>query len=55
MQHYMMLLRNLIDTGLTRAKQLAILVSSSQAIGLAVKQVRDTQRYTLLQERLVNC
>ncbi|MDZ4877385.1 MAG: ATP-dependent RecD-like DNA helicase [Chroococcidiopsis cubana SAG 39.79] len=53
MQHYMMLSRHLIYTGLTRAKQLAILVGPSKAIGLAVRQVKDTQRYTLLQERLV--
>nr|WP_258184026.1 ATP-binding domain-containing protein [Chroococcidiopsis cubana] len=53
MQHYMMLSRNLLYTGLTRAKQLAILIGPSKAIGLAVKQVKDTQRYTLLQERLV--
>ena len=49
----MMLSRNLLYTGLTRAKQLAFLVGPSKAIGLAVKQVKDTQRYTLLQERLV--
>lgn len=53
MQHYMMLSRNLLYTGLTRAKQLAILVGPSKAIGLAVKQVKDQQRYTLLAQRLV--
>ncbi|OWY64900.1 exodeoxyribonuclease V subunit alpha [cyanobacterium TDX16] len=53
MQHYMMLSRNLLYTGLTRAKRLAILVGPSKAIGLAVKQVKDTQRYTLLAQRLV--
>ena len=52
MQHYMMLSRNLLYTGLTRAKQLAILVGSAKAIGLAVKQVKDTLRYTLLAQRL---
>jgi exodeoxyribonuclease V alpha subunit len=34
MQHYMMLSRHLIYTGLTRAKQLAILVGPKKAIGL---------------------
>ena len=53
MQHYMMLSRNLIYTGLTRAKKLAILVGPKKAIGLAVRQVKDQQRYTLLQERLM--
>jgi exodeoxyribonuclease V alpha subunit len=54
MQHYMMLSRNLIYTGLTRAKQLAILVGPSKAIGLAMKQVKDARRYTLLTQRLQN-
>jgi exodeoxyribonuclease V alpha subunit len=54
MSHYLMLSRNLLYTGLTRAKQLAILVGSPKAIGLAVKQVKDTERYTLLAKRLHN-
>lgn len=54
MQHYMMLSRNLLYTGLTRAKQLAILVGPAKAISLAVRQVKDTGRYTLLQKRLVS-
>jgi exodeoxyribonuclease V alpha subunit len=54
MQHYLMLSRNLLYTGLTRAKQLAILVGSPKAIGLAVRQVKDTERYTMLARRLEN-
>ncbi len=54
MTHYLMLSRNLLYTGLTRAKQLAILVGSPKAIGLAVKQVKDQERYTLLAQRLRN-
>jgi exodeoxyribonuclease V alpha subunit len=54
MSHYLMLSRNLLYTGLTRAKQLAILVGSPKAIGLAVRQVKDTQRYTMLARRLQN-
>lgn len=53
MQHYLMLSRNLVYTGLTRAKQLAILVGPLKAIGLAVKQVKDQLRYTLLAQRLI--
>jgi len=49
----MMLSRNLIYTGLTRAKQLAILVGPARAIGLSVRQVKDNQRYTLLAQRLI--
>jgi len=54
MQHYMMLSRNLLYTGLTRAKQLAVLVGPKKAIGLAVRQVKDQQRYTLLAQRLMS-
>jgi exodeoxyribonuclease V alpha subunit len=54
MSHYLMLSRNLLYTGLTRAKQLAILVGSPKAIGLAVRQVKDAERYTLLAKRLGN-
>jgi exodeoxyribonuclease V alpha subunit len=52
MAHYVMLSRNLIYTGLTRAKKLAIVIGSNQAIGMAVKQVNQQQRYTRLKERL---
>ncbi|HEY9751936.1 MAG TPA: ATP-dependent RecD-like DNA helicase, partial [Coleofasciculaceae cyanobacterium] len=52
MQHYLMLSRNLLYTGLTRAKHLAILVGPQKAIALAVRQVKDKERYTLLAQRL---
>ncbi len=52
MQHYIMLSRNLIYTGLTRGRKLAVVVGTTKAIGLAVKQVKDSERYTYLQERL---
>ena len=52
MQHYLLLSRNLVYTGLTRAKQLAILVGPTKAIGIAIKRVMDRQRYTALAERL---
>ncbi|MBF2002079.1 MAG: hypothetical protein IGS38_15310, partial [Synechococcales cyanobacterium M58_A2018_015] len=42
----------LIYTGLTRAKRLAILMGPQKAIGLAVRQMKDQQRQTLLAERL---
>ncbi|MEA5512259.1 ATP-binding domain-containing protein [Crocosphaera sp. UHCC 0190] len=53
MSHYIMLSRNLIYTGLTRAKQLAIIVGSSKAICVAVNQWNQKQRYTRLVERLI--
>jgi exodeoxyribonuclease V alpha subunit len=52
-QHYVMLSRNLFYTGLTRAKQLAIIVGSEKAIAIAVKQLKQQQRYTRLQQRLL--
>jgi exodeoxyribonuclease V alpha subunit len=51
-QHYMMLSRNLIYTGLTRAKELAIIVGSKKAIAMAVRSVNQKERYTQLRERL---
>ncbi|MBD2512540.1 ATP-dependent RecD-like DNA helicase [Nostoc muscorum FACHB-395] len=53
MQHYMMLTRNLFYTGLTRAKKLAIVVGAKKAISLAVRSTDDQQRYTRLQQRLL--
>ncbi len=52
LQHYIMLSRNLLYTGLTRAKQLAIIVGPQKAIALAVRQIKDHQRYTYLARRL---
>ena len=52
MSHYIMLSRNLIYTGLTRAKQLAIVIGPKKAIALAINQVNQQQRYSRLVERL---
>jgi exodeoxyribonuclease V alpha subunit len=52
-QHYMMLSRNLLYTGLTRAKKLAIIIGSQKAIGMAVRSVNQQQRYTQLQQKLI--
>ena len=58
-QHYMMLFRNLIYTGLTRAKRLAFFVGSHYALRLAVQNIDSTQRQTalrlLLAEALSAC
>ena len=50
--HYMMLQRNLLYTGITRAKQLCVLVGSRRAIGIAVGNNKVAQRYTALDWRL---
>jgi exodeoxyribonuclease V alpha subunit len=48
MLHYLLLSRNLLSTGLTRASQLAILMGPPKAIGFAVKRMLDRQRSTVL-------
>jgi len=47
-QHFKMLFRNLIYTGLTRAKKLCVFVGSRKALALAVKQINQTKRQTAL-------
>jgi exodeoxyribonuclease V alpha subunit len=51
-QHYMMLQRNLLYTGITRARQLVVLVGSKRALAMAVKNNQPGQRYSGLSERL---
>lgn len=50
--HYMMLQRNLLYTGITRAKQLCVLVGNQRALGMAVRNNKVAQRYTALEWRL---
>jgi exodeoxyribonuclease V alpha subunit len=51
-QHYVMLQRNLLYTGLTRGKRLVVLVGSKRALAIAVKSSKTEQRCTRLAERL---
>lgn len=51
-QHYVMLARNLLYTGVTRGKRLVVLVGSTRALAIAVKNDRSEQRHTRLAERL---
>ncbi len=53
-QHYMLLQRNLLYTGITRAKKLVVLVGTMKAIAIATRNNRPQQRYTLLKERLLS-
>jgi exodeoxyribonuclease V alpha subunit len=48
MQHFTMLYRNLIYTALTRAKKMAIFVGTRKAIGIAVKNIDNRTRKTML-------
>ncbi|MCR5089989.1 MAG: AAA family ATPase, partial [Oscillospiraceae bacterium] len=53
MSHYVMLQRNLIYTGITRAKKLLVLIGTRRALGRAVHHVTVGSRNTLLKERLI--
>ena len=52
MNHYIMLQRNLIYTGITRAKKILVIVGTKKALSYAVRNVTVTKRNTLLKERL---
>ncbi len=51
-QHFKMLYRNLIYTGLTRAKKLAVFVGTRRAMAMAVRQQDTAQRQTALEQLL---
>lgn len=51
-QHYMMLKKNLIYTGLTRGRQLVVLVGQKKALAIAVKGQQVSRRWSKLRERL---
>lgn len=50
--HYMMLQRNLLYTGITRARRLCVLVGSRRAIAMAVRNDTVARRYSGLAARL---
>jgi len=52
MSHFMMLQRNLLYTGVTRAKKTLVLVGQKKAVGYCVRNVTVDKRNTLLAERL---
>lgn len=52
MNHYIMLQRNLIYTGITRAKKILVLVGTRKALSYAVRNVTVSMRNTMLKERL---
>ncbi|HED24387.1 MAG TPA: ATP-dependent RecD-like DNA helicase [Firmicutes bacterium] len=53
-QHYMLLQRNLLYTGITRARKLAVLVGSKKALAIAVHNNRAEERYSYLDGRLLS-
>jgi exodeoxyribonuclease V alpha subunit len=51
-QHFVMLQRNLLYTGITRGKKLVVLVGNRRALARAVSQVDTARRFSLLADRL---
>lgn len=51
-QHYMLLQRNLIYTGVTRGKRLVVLVGQRKALAIAIKNNKTVQRFSGLLARL---
>ena len=52
MTHFVMLQRNLIYTGITRAKKICVLIGAMKALAYAVRNVSVLTRNTSLRERL---
>ncbi len=46
MQHFMLLQRTLIYTGITRGKRLLVLVGQKKALGIAVRNDKTQRRYS---------
>ncbi|MDD2862156.1 MAG: AAA family ATPase, partial [Acidiphilium sp.] len=51
-QHYAMLQRNLLYTGITRGKRLVVLVGSRRAVAIAVRNVSGRRRWSKLRDWL---
>ena len=52
MQHYLMLRRNLIYTGITRRKRLVVLVGQRKALAIAVRNSQAQRRWSKLNQWL---
>lgn len=51
-QHWVMLQRNLLYTGVTRGRKLVVLVGSRKALWIAVQKADTARRFSLLADRL---
>jgi exodeoxyribonuclease V alpha subunit len=51
-QHYMLLQRNLLYTGITRGRRLVVLVGTKRALSICVHNNRPDKRYTHLRQRI---
>ena len=52
MSHYIMLQRNLLYTGVTRAKKIMVLIGQKKAVSYAIRNNKAVERNTRLEERL---
>lgn len=53
MEHYIMLQRNLLYTGITRAKKILVIVGTKKALAYSVQNTTVTKRNTRLKKRLI--
>jgi len=51
-QHYLLLQRNLLYTGITRARKLVVLIGTRKALAIAIRNNQPRLRYTHLTRRL---
>ena len=51
-QHYPMLQRNLLYTGVTRGKRLVVIVGQKKAVAIAVRNISGRRRWSKLDEWL---
>ena len=54
MTHYVMLQRNMLYTGITRAKKLLVMIGSRKALSYSIRNVTVTKRNTKLRSRLAS-
>ena len=52
-QHYVLLQRNLIYTGVTRGRKLVVIAGTRKALAIGVKNDKTEKRYTYLRHRLI--
>lgn len=52
MQHFMLLAKNLVYTGITRGKCLVVIIAEKKALTMAVKNTKNVRRMTKLAARL---
>jgi exodeoxyribonuclease V alpha subunit len=51
-QHYILLQRNLLYTGVTRGKKLVVIIGTKRATAIAIRNNKTQKRYTLLSGRM---